>query len=434
MPQNSIQVWAVLHANGHSLYSSNVLENVEAEFERLIATDPRMRRVLKIVEQTMTFHPRDQPEPDPGDPQTVCVLPWLPLDERVLMGPLVFDHWSEARDQIPEPARTSANQLLGTFYDIHGNPIDPVIGFFADRSPTARLEEADRTFVRTSTFLLALAGLAENTYMHPAFEPMNAAHAQRLFVNFHAARPEIYAVRRRREGWAQSQWRSGGLRMMKPFAAEARPSAAGTHPAMTLYRQQFVDRLAECVGADDDLSHAICQSVVPFLRANDMDEYGAVEQDIVWLVAAFEQLLGLSARRIPGRRGAKLHIHAADVFVEHWQRQEITDCRRWLGHLRAKRNELHGRTADGGGWQSWAHALLASELFPLMVKALLAREGRYILDGIDLMKIEAFPAQVMLVAGDGPFNEQQLGEAWHQAASDAAARRVERNASTGDQP
>jgi hypothetical protein len=82
----------VLDANGHSLFSSNVLEDVEAEFERLIATDPRMRRVLQIVEQTMTFHPRDQPEPDPGEPQTVCVLPWLPLDEPVLMGPLDFDH------------------------------------------------------------------------------------------------------------------------------------------------------------------------------------------------------------------------------------------------------------------------------------------------------------------------------------------------------
>jgi hypothetical protein len=69
-----------------------------------------------------------------------------------------------------------------------------------------------------------------------------------------------------------------------------------------------------------------------------------------------------------------------------------------------------------------------------MVKALLARDGRYILDGIDLMKIEAFPSQVMLVAGDGPSNEQQLGEAWHQAVADAAARRVERNASAGDQP
>lgn len=428
MAEGSIRVWAVVDANGHSLYSSNVLAEVEAELERRVATDQRLRRVLRIVKQTLTFHPRNEPEPDPGGPQTVCVLPWLPLDEPVQMGPLVFDHWSEVRDRAPEPACTSASQLLGTFYDIHGNEIDPVVCFFADRSPTARLEEADRDLVRTSTFLLALAGLAENTYMHPAFEPMNAAHARRLFLNFHAARPEIHAVRRRREGWAQSQWRSSGLRMMKPFAAEARPSAAGNHPAMTLYRQQFVDSLAGCAGVNDDLSRGICQAVVPFLRANDMDEYGAVEQDIVWLVTAFEQLLGVALQPNASRRGLELHVQLVSLFSEHWSHAEQRNCRRWLEHLRNKRNELHGRPGSTSGWQTWAHAILATELFVLNVKVLLAREGRYVLDGIDLMKIEAFPAQVMLVAGDGPFEEQQLSEAWHQAVADAAAHRIARNA------
>jgi hypothetical protein len=68
----------------------------------------------------------------------------------------------------------------------------------------------------------------------------------------------------------------------------------------------------------------------------------------------------------------------------------------------------------------------------LTVKALLATEGRYILDGIDLMKVEAFPAQLRLVAGDGPFDERSLGEAWHQAAADAAAARVARNGQSAE--
>ena len=433
MTGGSIQVWALVDASGHSLYSSNVLEDVEAELERRLAADPRLRRVLRITEQTLTFHPRGEPEPDPGEPQTVCVLPWLPLDEAVRMGPLVFDHWSEVREVVADPARTSADQLLGNFYGIHGDPIDPVVCFYADRSPTARLEADDLDFVRTSTFLLTLTGLAENTYMHPAFEPMNATHARRLFLNFRAARPEIYAVRRRREGWAQSQWRSSGLRMMKPFAAEARPSAAGTHPSMTLYRQQFVDSLAGCVGAGDDLSRAIRQSVVPYLRANDMDEYGTVEQDIVWLVTAFEQLLGIAQQHNTGRRGSELHIRVGDLFAEHWDRRGLTNARRWLEQLRSKRNELHGRPATTNGWQSWAHALLATELYPLTVKALLATEGRYLLDGIDLMKVEAFPAHLRLVAGNGPFDERSLGEAWHQAAADAAAARVARSGQSAEQ-
>lgn len=426
MPENEIQVWAVVDAGGNSQFSSNVPADVQAELERRVVSDPRLGRVLRIVEQTLTFHPRDEPEPDSGEAQTICVLPWLPLDEPVRIGPLIVDYWAEVREQVPEPARSSADQLLATFYDIHGNQIDPAVCFFAARSPVARLEGSERDLVRTHTFLLALAGIAENTYMHPAFEPMNAAHARRLFVNFQAARPEIYAVRRRREGWAQSRWRSGGLKMMKPFAAEARPTAAGTHPAMTLYRQPFVDSLAGCVPAADDLSRAICQSVLPFLRANDMDEYGSVEQDIVWLISAFDQLLGVALQLPARRRGTELPVRIAALFAEYWQRQELTDCRRWLDGLRSKRNELHGAPAGNSGWQPWAHALLATELFPLAVKALLARKERYSLDSIDLMKIEAFPSQVMLVAGVGPFDERKLGEAWHRTASDAAARRVAR--------
>ena len=427
---SEIHVWSIVDANGEALWSHNVREEVDAELERRVATDPRLRRVLRIEERTLTFHGRDEPIEEPGEAQTVCALPWLPLDEPVAMGPLLFDHWSEVRERAPDDARETADQLLANFFDVYGYPIDPVICFFSDRSPTARLHDVERDFVRTQTFLLALAGLAENVYLHHAFEPMTAAHVRRLFLNFEVGRPAIYPVRRRREGWAQGRWRSGGLRMMKPFAAAARPTAAGEHPLMTLYRQQFVDSLSECVGADDHLSRAITQSVVPFLRANDMDEYGSVEQDIVWLVAAIEQLIGLGLQVKVTARGFDLGVKVADLFPERWTRQRRTDCRRWMNDLNRKRNELHGQAVQTEAWQPWAHALLASELYPLVVKALLAHKDRYILDSLDLAQIEAFPLRAVLVGGAGPFNQTALGEAWHQALADAASERVRRNAGT----
>src|SRR5919198_3364717 len=64
----------------------------------------------------------------------------------------------------------------------------------------------------------------------------------------------------------------------------ARPLAA--RPAGLL------DALAGCVDVEDALSSAICQSVTPFLQHNEIDDSGSTEQDIVWLVAALEQLFG----------------------------------------------------------------------------------------------------------------------------------------------
>lgn len=428
MAANEIRVWAVIDANGNALYSSNDRDAVIAEYEERVGRDARLRRVLRIEERTLQFHPRGEPPPDPGEPQTVCVLPWLPLDERVAMGPIVFDQWSEVRELVEEPARTSADRLLSNFFDVRGTPIDPAICFYTSRSPTARMSSDEVSFVRTHCLLLTLAGIAENAYMHQAFEPLNATHGERIFMNFEASAGQVRLVRRRREGWGQSPWRSAGLKSHKPIAAEGRPTAAGEHPGMTLYRQQLVDSLATCVGSHDPISIAIVQSVVPFLRANEMDEYGTPDEDIVWLATALEQLTGLASGRETGRRGSELHIVVSDLFAEHWTTEQRRLCRRWLTDLRGRRNALHGNPATAERWQPWAHGILATDIYVLAVKVLLARANRYILDSWDLTKIEGFSARIALVEGRGPFDEQTLSEAWHQALVSAAKTRLARNA------
>jgi hypothetical protein len=94
---------------------------------------------------------------------------------------------------------------------------------------------------------------------------------------------------------------------------------------MTLYRQQFVDRLAECAGADDDLSHAICQSVVPFLRANDMDEYGAVSRTSCGSSPPSSSFSGCRRSAPPVRVETLVPPRHKDV-----DRQMIVDLRRML--------------------------------------------------------------------------------------------------------
>ncbi len=105
---SEIHVLSIVDANGEALWSHNVREEVDAELERRVATDPRLRRLLRIEERTLTFHGRDEPIEEPGEAQTVCTLPWLPLDEPAAMGPLLFDHWSEVRERAPDEARETA--------------------------------------------------------------------------------------------------------------------------------------------------------------------------------------------------------------------------------------------------------------------------------------------------------------------------------------
>jgi hypothetical protein len=159
-----------------------------------------------------------------------------------------------------------------------------------------------------------------------------------------------------------------------------------------------------------------------------MDEYGSPAEDVIWLVTALEQLTGIAIGRETGRRGSELHVVVTELFAAHWSHDEARLCRRWLEDLRKKRNALHGRRSTPERWHAWAHGILATEAYVLAVKLLLARANRYTLDPWDLTKIEALPARIALVEGDGPFDERTLGEAWHQFLADAAPARVNRAA------
>lgn len=140
-----------------------------------------------------------------------------------------------------------------------------------------------------------------------------------------------------------------------------------------------------------------------------MDDYGNAEQDIVWLVAALEQLFGVALGQRAGRRGAQLHIAISELLGKWWEAPEGRLVRRWATDLSRKRNEIHGVAASVNRWHDWAHSLLATVVYPLAVKVLLACAGRYQLTGFDVAGIVAFPARVACVEGQGEPDQQTVG-------------------------
>jgi hypothetical protein len=417
-----MQIWGIVDQDNNVLYGNDDRAAVEAEYERRVAEDPRLRRVLEIAELELAFPGRDEPVEE-GEPQTTCVLPWLPLDEPLSFGAVRVDHWSAVREAVEEPARATADALLRSYRNIHNQPVDTPICWFADRSPTAHLAWGDIERMRQHVFFLGLAGIAENAYLHD-FEQLNATHCRRVFQFFRSDRVEVSLIRRRREGHWRSPWRASEILSVVPPAAQGRPTAAGRPVAWPLYRQDFLDALGGCVDGEDALSHAIRQSVLPFLRGNEMDEYGNVEQDIVWVVAALEQLFGVARGQQSGRRGARLDLAIGGLFEAWWQAPELRLVRRWASHLYRKRNEIHGAPATANNWHDWAHALLATVVYPLAVKVLLEQADRYQLNGFDLNEIVAFPARIACIEGRGELDQRAVGLQWQVALRDAGIRRT----------
>jgi hypothetical protein len=417
-----MQIWGIVDQDNNLLYGNNERAAVEAEYERRVAEDRRLHRVLEITELKLEFHGRHELVEE-GEPQTICVLPWLPLDEPLSFGAIRIDHWSAVRENVEEPARMTADSLLRSFRNIHNQPVDTPICWFANRSPTAYLAWDDIQQMRHHVFFLGLAGIAENAYLHD-FEQVNATHCRRVFQFFRSDLAQVSLIRRRREGHWRSPWRASEILSVMPPAAQGRPTAAGRPPYWPLYRQDFLDALAGCVDPDDALSRGIRQSVGPFLRGNEMDEYSSAEQDIVWLAAALEQLLGVARGQQAGRRGARLHLSIGGLFKSWWEVSELRLVRRWATNFYHKRNEIHGAPAKANNWHDWAHALLATVVYPLAVKVLLARAGRYELNGFDQSGIMAFPARIAYVEGRGEQDQRAVGWQWQLALRDAAIRRT----------
>jgi hypothetical protein len=419
-----MQIWGIVDQDNNLLYGNNERAAVEAEYERRVAEDPRLHRVLEITELKLEFHGRHELAEE-GEPQTVCVLPWLPLDEPLTVGAIRVDHWSAVRENVEEPARATADSLLRSFRNIHNQPVDTPICWFADRSPTAYLAWGDVERMRQHIFFLGLAGIAENAYLHD-FEQVNATHCRRVFQFFRSDFAQVSLIRRRREGHWRSPWRASEILSVVPLAAQGRPTAAGRPAYWPLYRQDFLDALAGCVDPDDALSRGIRQSVAPFLRGNEMDEYSSPEQDVVWLATAVEQLLGVARGQQAGRRGARLDLAIGGLFEAWWEAPELRLVRRWATHFYRKRNEIHGAPATANNWHDWAHGLLATVVYPLVVKVLLAHTGRCELNGFDQTGIMAFPARVACVEGRGEQDQRAVGWQWQVALRDAAIRRTRR--------
>ncbi len=419
MQTRCVQIWGIVDQDHNVIFGTNDRGEVDAEYERRVAEDPRLRRVLKIAELELT--PSSDEPVEEGEQHTICVLPWLPLDEPLAFGPVKVDHWSAVCDRVEEPARETASSLLANYRDVHNGSVDTPICWFANRSPVAQLCPAALDHMRLYIRLLGLAGITENAYLHH-LEQLNASHCRPIFQFFRSGRADVSLVRRRRDGHWQSPWRASELHFVMPLAAQGRPTAAGRPSFLQLYRQDFLEGLAGCVGAQDALSRAVCQSVMPFLRGNELDEYGTPEQDIVWLVAALEQLFGVARGRRTGRRGAELQNSIGSLFSEWWNVDEQRLVRRWATHLYKKRNEIHGGDATVSGWQAWAHATVATVAYPLVVKVMLAHAARYELNDFDLTGILAFPSRVACVEGSGEIDQRTVGERWQQALLDASMR------------
>ena len=168
----------------------------------------------------------------------------------------------------------------------------------------------------------------------------------------------------------------------------------------------------------------ILDAAVWFFQGSELEEYERHAEDVVFLVSALEQLCGVSGRH----QHTQIENKVIGMIGGDWAVEGKRSFRRWITEAYKKRSELHGGRTEAARWPYWGHALIATETFCLMTKALLADAGRYALDDHDRDAIEALPPRIECLTLEDDDEAVAIAECWHQAASEAGMRRATRRA------
>lgn len=320
-----------------------------------------------------------------------------------------------------EIAATTA-ALATTFRDRQDRPVEPAVCWFADRHPTALLSDEDVEILRDHIALATLAAIAGNEYLTHRPQ-INASHFQRIYQHFLPGTETVALVRRRRDG----QILLGGVRIA--ILRETIPTPA-TETATPRWEQPFLDSLATTVDADDSTSTLLRRSLQLFLQGSELDEWGTHGQDVVWIGSAVEQMCDVSGNRKNQQMAEKI---TATLGVE-WEANQRRAVRRWMDEFYARRSEIHGRAAERDAWPYWAHALLGTVTYVLLVKHLLAAEERYALTDRDSTNAAALPHRIECLRGADDQEQDDFARCWRDGAWEGAMARIIRRFTGGGPP
>jgi hypothetical protein len=369
----------------------------------------RLTQAFRRRKGALAAHEQEQEEEQQG----MCILPWLAFDDQITLGAVTIAGWSRIGRTLAPAVEETARRILAGFRDVRGNPVDPCLCWFTDRGPTSALTEEDVEVLRDYVQLAALAGIASNQYLTHR-DQLNAMHFARIYQSFLPGTQTIALVRRRRDGSTTSGgWQIDELVFTAPAAVAHRPSPAFERP--------FLDALATCVGADDETSTLVRQSLTLFLQGSELDEFETHGQEVVWITSAIEQLCGVEGRRKDTQIADKMIATLGDA----WTAADKRVVRQWMSECYAKRSEIHGAVAHTSSWPYWAHALLGTVTYVALVQHALAAEARYTLANRDEEDAAALPHRIRCLRDADAQSQEDFSRCWRSSAAwDGAMARI----------
>lgn len=332
---------------------------------------------------------------------TLVLLPWLKLGQDLQLGKYRFLTWPRNDSKIDSKFNDSLNNICSMYKFIDGQQEAPqTIMVDSSKEYFTRIEGEERKAYVEAVILLTMCLIGENQYFSLG-NYVNSSLTEVHFQNFSIGEDWVAFTSRKRDGSTSDM----GYRF-KEIAITTPPGCRG-HTGCMGITSEWLDSLGSVLSKNSPLDRLIIEASVLFGQANTDSPNVLDTTEVVALANAFDRLY-------PSNNGRyKLSGKVSEV-LECWQTINIRDSKRllekevdlfkidskvkddwkltryWMYELYSLRNDyVHGNDVGRHkwGWDASEHLLMGSYIFPLLIKVLLANEGRYKLTGEDECKL-----------------------------------------------
>jgi len=323
-------------------------------------------------------------------------MPWCPIDQRYEVGDVEIIPFARdaAIGDLDEDRIRRVNSILASYKTIEGNPV-PRAALVRHRNKSAIDDLADDEIdlAYDLVTLACFSALSARDYFSPIGKYCNSESFTLYVQEFEGA--EFTALTtRRRDGSLLNAWPLDGIAINVPLHCHATRD-------VTIDADLTAGLLGQFIESDDAEWGQWQNAISCFNQANTDSDSFRYQVEWVLLCSAFEHFLDARANAADvATRFANDVIPTNEVVVrgarrrsQLWREENQSVRYEWMREFYRVRGAFaHGRlnAQQPMVWTPREHLILATIAFPLLVKAQLARSGRYKLSREDQVQRNAF--------------------------------------------
>lgn len=356
----------------------------------------------------------------------VSFMPWCRIEKAYDVGEIKILSFQrhENIEGLDEVTQCRVNTILATYKTIEGKPIDrAALVQYGGKSLIDDLSEEERETIHELVALACFCGIARCEYFNSLGHYCNSDCFAIYIQKFDRADFTALTTRRR-EGQTLSGWPIDDIAITVPVHCQTVREVSideALLKALTSHRMHSKDE-----------AWARWQNAIScFNQANTDGENVRYQVEWVLLCSAFEHLLEAAsdykdvAKKFVDAFMPSTHIpvKAAKRKAQSWTDLNAPLRYEWMKEFYRIRGDFaHGKlnSHQPAVWNTLEHLVLGAIAFPLLVRCLLEKAGRYALTDSDTAQINAFERLMDEPFLESPPDEQGSGDSyWSRLLSEA---------------